>query len=174
MRDLSHVCDLQHSSRQCQILNPLRKARDRTHVLLDTSWVCYRWATTEFLNMQFKSTENIPVSLVAVCDNIILCHCVTVFLSICRWVYCEDQPVEIHKLFKLGSISISSCSNFGRCGWVSVWEKSKSHSCVYGNPFGFLFGQGQLQSACPWQCLWRKCPLSSYVYWFVSWINSMF
>ena len=29
-RELSHVCDLHHSSEQCQILNPLSKARDRT------------------------------------------------------------------------------------------------------------------------------------------------
>ena len=26
--DLSHVCNLHHSSEQCQVLNPLRKARD--------------------------------------------------------------------------------------------------------------------------------------------------
>ena len=26
--------------------NPLRGARDRTHILMDTSWVCYRRATT--------------------------------------------------------------------------------------------------------------------------------
>ena len=41
MRDLSHVCDLHHSLRQRQILNPLSKASDRTCVLMDTSWVCY-------------------------------------------------------------------------------------------------------------------------------------
>ena len=29
MSDLSHVCDLYHSSRQHQILNPLSEARDR-------------------------------------------------------------------------------------------------------------------------------------------------
>ena len=28
MWDLSHVCDLHHSSQQCQILNPLSEARD--------------------------------------------------------------------------------------------------------------------------------------------------
>ena len=28
--DLSRVCDLHHSSRQCRIINPLNKARDRT------------------------------------------------------------------------------------------------------------------------------------------------
>ena len=29
-QDPSHVCDLYHSSRQCQILNPLSEARGRT------------------------------------------------------------------------------------------------------------------------------------------------
>ena len=35
MRDLSLVCDLHHSSRQCWILNPLSEARDRTRNLMD-------------------------------------------------------------------------------------------------------------------------------------------
>ena len=39
MPDLSRVCDLHHSSRQCWILNPLSKARDGTQVLRDTSRV---------------------------------------------------------------------------------------------------------------------------------------
>ena len=38
-QDLSRVCDPHHSSRQHQILNPLTKAKDRTHVLMDTSGV---------------------------------------------------------------------------------------------------------------------------------------
>ena len=37
--DPSHVCGLQCSSQQCRILNPLSKARVRTRVLMDTSWV---------------------------------------------------------------------------------------------------------------------------------------
>ena len=37
MQDLSRIFNLHHSSRQHQILNPLRKARDWTHILVDTS-----------------------------------------------------------------------------------------------------------------------------------------
>ena len=37
MPDPSHVFNLHHSSQQCQILNPLMEARDRTCVLKGTS-----------------------------------------------------------------------------------------------------------------------------------------
>ena len=37
--DPSLVCDLHHSSLQCQILKPLREARDRTSILMDASQV---------------------------------------------------------------------------------------------------------------------------------------
>ena len=40
MRDPSRIFDLQQSSRQRRILDPLSKAGDRTCVLLDTSPVC--------------------------------------------------------------------------------------------------------------------------------------
>ena len=43
--DLSHVCDLDHSSRQHRILNPLSKARDRTPILMDTSQICFYCGT---------------------------------------------------------------------------------------------------------------------------------
>ena len=36
MQDLSHICDLYHSSQQRQILHPLSKARDQIHILTDT------------------------------------------------------------------------------------------------------------------------------------------
>ena len=39
MQDPSHVCDLHHSSWQYQMLDPLRKARDRTCILMDASQV---------------------------------------------------------------------------------------------------------------------------------------
>jgi len=40
-RDLSHICDLHHSSQQCQILKPLSKAMDQTCILMDSSQVRY-------------------------------------------------------------------------------------------------------------------------------------
>ena len=46
MQDLSHVCDLHHGSQQCQILNPLREARDRAYNLIVTSWICFCCTTT--------------------------------------------------------------------------------------------------------------------------------
>ena len=41
MPDPSHLCDLHHSSWQCQILNPLSEARDPTLVLMDANRVHY-------------------------------------------------------------------------------------------------------------------------------------
>ena len=38
---LGRVCNVYHSSQKQQILNPLSEARDQTHILIDTSWVCY-------------------------------------------------------------------------------------------------------------------------------------
>ena len=39
--DLSHICNLRHSSQQYWILNPLRGARDGTHILTDACRVHY-------------------------------------------------------------------------------------------------------------------------------------
>ena len=40
-RDLSRICNLHHSSQQHRIPNPLSEARDRTHILVDISWICF-------------------------------------------------------------------------------------------------------------------------------------
>ena len=39
--DPSHNCDLHHSSQQRQIFNPLSEARNRTCILMNTSWIRY-------------------------------------------------------------------------------------------------------------------------------------
>ena len=44
--DPSRVCDLHHSSQQCQILNPLSEPRDGTHNLMIPSWIHFRGAMT--------------------------------------------------------------------------------------------------------------------------------
>ena len=38
-RDPSHICNIRHTSQQLMILNPLSRARDQTHLLVDTSWI---------------------------------------------------------------------------------------------------------------------------------------
>ena len=43
MPDPSNVCDLHHSSQQCQILNPLSKAMDQT----ESPWRLVRFVSTE-------------------------------------------------------------------------------------------------------------------------------
>ena len=42
---LSYVCDLHHSSQQHWILYPLSGARDRTHILMDISWIFFHCTT---------------------------------------------------------------------------------------------------------------------------------
>ena len=46
MPDLSRIFELQHSSQQRQILNPLREARGRTCNLMVPSRICFRCTTT--------------------------------------------------------------------------------------------------------------------------------
>ena len=43
--DLSHICDLHHSSWQCRIFNPLSEARDQTCIFMDTGQVHFCWTT---------------------------------------------------------------------------------------------------------------------------------
>ena len=44
--DPSLICDLQHSSQQCWILNPLSEARGQTHILMNTSQIHFCYSTT--------------------------------------------------------------------------------------------------------------------------------
>ena len=62
MQDASSVFYLHHSSRQYWILNPLSTARDRTRILMDTSWVPYGWATTGTPRPPLLVTPTCPLS----------------------------------------------------------------------------------------------------------------
>ena len=44
-RDLSHICDIHHSSWQGQIPNPVNETRDQTCILIDTSQIQFQSAT---------------------------------------------------------------------------------------------------------------------------------
>ena len=57
MPDLSRVCDLHHSSWQCWIRNPLRKARNRTLNLTVPSQVRFYCATTGTPKQFFKKEK---------------------------------------------------------------------------------------------------------------------
>ena len=57
--DLSRICKLHHSSRQCRILDQLFEARDQTCSLMVTSWTCFCWATTGKLWEWFLTTLNL-------------------------------------------------------------------------------------------------------------------
>ena len=62
---------LHHSSWQHQIPNPLSEARDGTHMLMDTSWVCYHWVMMGapslfiewniFLRVPFSTLKLLPL-----------------------------------------------------------------------------------------------------------------
>ena len=55
--DLSHVFNLHPSSRQHRILNPLSKARDWSHVFVDSSWIRFHCATTGMPTFTFFKVQ---------------------------------------------------------------------------------------------------------------------
>ena len=65
MQDLSHVCDLYHSSQQHQILNPLSEAKDQTYNLMDASQICFYCATMGTPKSTFTETSRIMFHQVA-------------------------------------------------------------------------------------------------------------
>ena len=65
MPDLSHICDLHHSSQQRQILNPMSEARDRTRNLMVTSQVHFPCATTGTPGKIFFKKNDLGVPIMA-------------------------------------------------------------------------------------------------------------
>ena len=63
MPDPRGVCDLDHSSWQPRILNPLSEARTRTWVLMDASQIHFRWAVAGTPDTLKKSIDFISLSL---------------------------------------------------------------------------------------------------------------
>ena len=61
MGNLNRICELCHSSWQCQILNLLSVARYRTYILMDNSHICFQWAMTGTPMMIFFSFSDLSV-----------------------------------------------------------------------------------------------------------------
>ena len=57
MPDPSHICNLNHSSWQCRILNPLRKARGQTHSLMVPSQIRFHCTTMGTPDRKFLKSE---------------------------------------------------------------------------------------------------------------------
>ena len=58
IRALSFIRNLYHSSQQCRTPDPLSEAKDRTHILMDTSQICFLCATTEIRSFSFNNCKN--------------------------------------------------------------------------------------------------------------------
>ena len=61
--DLSRFCKLHHSLWQCQIINLLSKTRDRTCILMDTSWIRFCCTTKELPEFYFLAVKWLVKSL---------------------------------------------------------------------------------------------------------------
>ena len=83
--DPSCICNLHCSSRQHQISNPLSEARDQTHVLMDTSQVHQRWATTRapaFAAFSVYVTYTCKSGRASSFQFFLVCSCLTLFISL--------------------------------------------------------------------------------------------
>ena len=72
------ICNLHHTSWQRWIPNPLSKARDWTCILMNTSQICFHWATIgppPLIYFQWLRLYSLHVKLCVVC----VCVCVCVY-----------------------------------------------------------------------------------------------
>ena len=74
--DPSHICSLHHNSQQCQIPDPLSKAKDQTHILMDASRINFSCATVGTLLVCSSylafSKKNLALIRVSLCPVLVL------------------------------------------------------------------------------------------------------
>ena len=76
-KDPIYICNLHHSTQQCQILNPLSEVRDLTHILMDTSQVCNLLSHSGNSNkdiFRYVFQTFLPCSLSESCQRNVFCE----------------------------------------------------------------------------------------------------
>ena len=109
MPDTSCICDLHHSSQQCQIPNALSKARDRTHILMDTSHIHFQRATT-----------GIPPSFLTLNNTVLYVYttfCLSVHPLMDTWVASVFRLLWILLLWTENSLQVPAFNS-----WVYTQE----------------------------------------------------
>ena len=126
--DPSLVCDLHHSPWQHRILNPLSKARDRTHVLMDTSWV--RNPLSHIREVQDLALLNTTLhcSLENVCTTHTHIHTHTVFIL---YVHLDAKESRERKQMRIQDIK----STVSMLRFLSG-QKEMEHGVNYKSPLG--------------------------------------
>ena len=96
--NLSCICNLHHSSQQRQIPDPPTKAPDRTHILMDTHWICFYCTTTGTprsycLLIPPLSNPDDKLWESRVCDYLLYCC-----IPITRIIPSTEQTINIYRL----------------------------------------------------------------------------
>ena len=109
--DPSCLYDLQHRSWRCQILNPLRGTRDRTHILMDVAGLLTCWATMgtpsnwHILSQDFCGSGIQVERSWVLCSDLIRLH-ISQALSLAAWPgkYLLPSSLCIHFLVVVGLV----------------------------------------------------------------------
>ena len=103
--NLSHICNLPHSSRQCRILNPVSEARDQTLILMDTSHIRFCCATVGTPTFYFPCYSR--YQLLVLCSK-------DPFPPVSKRIFLTYPYVPTHKFLKSphASTFFQGCSNF--------------------------------------------------------------
>ena len=113
MPDLSHVCNIYHSSRQQWILNPLNEARDKTHSLMVSSQIgffCAMMGTLISVHFKFcfclihflhidNSCNGFMCKLLIMCSLFFFNLCVNAFCP-CVFSMASNQYIELHDIIE--------------------------------------------------------------------------
>ena len=119
--DPSHVCNQHHSTQQCQILNPLSKARDRT------SWFLVRFVSA----MPGWELQKMPISLNCMDGE-----------STSLYIFNFLLPFNINIFLIIWSISYTQCSQPNSIIVIQIIDPSKR---VYAFFFAEMKGNMLIQ-----------------------------